>query len=139
MKDAKRFTFNDGDPAVRIKSDRQKKYNDRRANPDGKLPGDVWTEFPRVCGTFKERVGWHPCQMPEALLERIVCACSRPGDVVLDPFAGSGTTLAAAARQGRRWIGVELSEKYARRAEKRIAAALDLRPQASRSGGGPTK
>ena len=122
VKDPQRFTFNDDDSALRVKSDRQLKYNDKRANPDGKLPGDVWNEFPRVCGTFKERVGWHPCQMPLALLERIVLACSNPGDLVLDPFAGSGTTLLAAARHGRRWVGVELSKAYATRARKRIAA-----------------
>jgi len=122
VKDPEAFTFNADDPSVRVPSDRQLKYNDKRANPKGKLPGDVWT-FSRVCGTFKERVGWHPCQMPLALLERIVLACSKPGDVVLDPFAGSGTTLVAAARHGRRWVGVELSEKYARRAAKRVAGA----------------
>ena len=122
VKNPKRFTFNAGDPSLRVKSDRQLKYNDRRANPSGKLPGDVWNEFPRVCGTYKERVGWHPCQMPVRLLERIVLACSNPGDLVLDPFAGSGTTLVAAARHGRRWVGVELSADYAKRAVRRIVA-----------------
>ena len=122
VKDPEAFTFNEDDPSVRIPSDRQLKYNDKRANPKGKLPGDVWNEFPRVCGTFKERVGWHPCQMPLALLERIVLACSNPSDVVLDPFAGSGTTLVAAARNGRRWVGVELSADYAKRAVRRIVA-----------------
>jgi len=130
VKDAKRFTFNAGDPRVRVPSDRQLKYNDKRANPNGRLPHDVWT-FPRVCGTFKEREGWHPCQMPVDLLERIVLACSRPGEVVLDPFAGSGTTLVAAAKNDRRWVGVELSKDYARRAARRVAeetasAALPL-------------
>jgi site-specific DNA-methyltransferase (adenine-specific) len=120
VKDPAAFTFN-GD-AVRVKSDRQLKYNDRRANPKGKLPDDVWT-FSRVCGTFKERVGWHPCQMPLGLLKRIVLACSNPGDLVLDPFAGSGTTLVAAARTGRRWLGVELSDRYAARAQRRAEEA----------------
>jgi len=119
VKDPGDFTFNADDPRLRIKSDRQLKYNDGRANPKGKLPDDVWT-FSRVCGTFKERVGWHPCQMPVKLLERIILACSKRGDVVLDPFAGSGTTLVAAGRNGRRWVGVELSEDYARRATKRV-------------------
>ena len=119
VKDPKHFTFNAD--AIRVKSDRQLKYNDKRANPKGKLPHDVWT-FSRVCGTFKERVGWHPCQMPVSLLERIVRACSKPADVVLDPFAGSGTTLVAAARLGRQWTGIELSERYAAQAMERIAA-----------------
>jgi len=122
VKNPKRFTFNAGDPSLRVKSDRQLKYNDKRANPSGKLPGDVWNEFPRVCGTYKERVGWHPCQMPVRLLERIILACSNPGDLVLDPFAGSGTTLVAAARHGRRFVGVELSQVYARRAARRVAS-----------------
>ena len=76
-----------------------------------------------MCGTFKERVQWHPCQMPVRLLERIVAACSKPGDLVLDPFAGSGTTLVAAARLGRRWTGVELSEQYAAKATERARNA----------------
>ena len=126
VKDPQAFTFNAD--AIRVKSDRQLKYNDKRANPKGKLPHDVWT-FSRVCGTFKERVGWHPCQMPVGLLERIIAACSNPGDVVLDPFAGSGTTLVAAARLGRRWSGVELSQQYAARATERIAAEGALRAE----------
>jgi len=117
VKDPKHFTFNAD--AIRVPSDRQLKYDDLRANPKGKLPDDVWT-FSRVCGTFKERVGWHPCQMPVTLLTRIIMACSKPGDVVLDPFAGSGTTLVAAARLGRKWVGVELSEQYAAKALERI-------------------
>jgi len=124
VKDPKHFTFNAD--AVRVPSDRQLKYADIRANPKGKLPDDVWT-FSRVCGTFKERVQWHPCQMPVTLLERIILACSSPGAVVLDPFAGSGTTLVAAARRKRRWVGVELSEQYAAEALKRAHNA-DLEP-----------
>ena len=120
VRDPRRFTFNAGDPAIRVPSDRQTKYDDKRANPKGRLPHDVWT-FSRVCGTYRERVGWHPCQMPVKLLERIILACSRPGDVVLDPFAGSGTTLVAAAKHRRRWVGVELSADYAAGAVERIA------------------
>ncbi len=138
VKDAGRFTFNADDPAIRVKSDRQKKYNDKRANPKGKLPGDVW-KISRVCGTFRERVGWHPCQMPMKLLERIVLACSSPGDVVLDPFAGSGTTLVAAANHDRRWVGVELSKDYARQAADRVVDVAPLlralsRPEAAHKG-----
>jgi site-specific DNA-methyltransferase (adenine-specific) len=132
VKDAKHFTFNAD--AVRVPSDRQLKYNDARANPKGKLPDDVWT-FSRVCGTFKERVGWHPCQMPVRLLERIITACSRPDDVVLDPFAGSGTTLVAAERLGRRWVGVELSKQYTTRATERIAGARHPDFKVSSQGG----
>ncbi|MBX3437055.1 MAG: site-specific DNA-methyltransferase [Planctomycetaceae bacterium] len=81
---------------------------------------DTWY-YPRVNGTFKERKGWHGCQMPEQILGRIIRACSRPGDVVLDPFTGSGTTLAVAKKLGRQFIGFELSEQYAERAQERLA------------------
>ena len=82
---------------------------------------DVWY-FPRVAGTFKERQGFHGCQMPERLLARIVAASSNEGDVVLDPFAGSGTTLAVAKKLGRRALGFELSEDYAAKAGERLAS-----------------
>ena len=68
----------------------------------------------RVCGTFKERRD-HPCQMPEQVLERIIGVASNPGDLVLDPFAGSGTTLAVARRLHRHYRGIELSPEYAER------------------------
>ena len=69
VNDEKNFTFNDY--AVRVPSDRQLLYHDKRANPAGKMPDDVWNTYPRVCGTFKERAGWHPCQMPESLLKSV--------------------------------------------------------------------
>lgn len=119
VKDAKNFTFNDD--SVRVPSDRQLIYNDKRANPRGKLPDDVWDNFSRVCGTFKERTGWHPCQMPEGILKRIIAASSNRGDCVLDPFSGSATTLAASRLLGRKYIGIEISENYVRLSEKRLA------------------
>jgi DNA modification methylase len=132
--DPSRFTFNP--EPVRVPSARMTTYADRRANPVGKLPDDTWVlrpqesdahfqtdadtwYVPRVCGTFKER-GEHPCQMPEAVLERIIQVASNPGDLVLDPFAGSGTTLAAAKKLGRRCLGVELSEEYAEGVRRRL-------------------
>ncbi len=83
--------------------------------------GDTWF-YSRVAGTFNERAGFHGCQMPEQLLGRIIRACSNPGDVVLDPFAGSGTTLAVAKKLDRRFIGFELSKKYAKQIENRLAS-----------------
>jgi DNA modification methylase len=134
--DPKRFTFNAD--AVRVPSARQTTYADRRANAAGKLPDDTWMLRPqedaryfpadsdiwyvaRVCGTFKERTG-HPCQMPEAVLERIVRVSSNAGDLVLDPFAGSGTTPATAQRLGRHYLGIELSEAYAEAVRRRLEA-----------------
>jgi SAM-dependent methyltransferase len=119
VNDKKNFTFNEY--AVRVPSDRQLIYNDRRANPVGKMPDDVWEEFPRVCGTFKERKEWHPCQMPENLLKRIIAVSSNVGDCVLDPFSGSGTTLAAAKQLSRNYVGVEISKKYVQNAKKRLS------------------
>ena len=81
--------------------------------------GDTWY-LSRLCGTFKERQGWHPCQLPEALLERIIKVSSNEGDLVFDPFVGSGTTLAVAARLGRRWLGCEMSKEYASKALERV-------------------
>ncbi|MEM6393212.1 MAG: site-specific DNA-methyltransferase [Planctomycetota bacterium] len=141
------FVFNKG--AIAVKSARQTTYNDARANPTGKLPDDTWYLRPqeavdgqatdgnayfaadgdtwtmsRLCGTFKERVGWHPCQLPEAMLERVVKLSSNTGDLVFDPFVGSGTTLAVAARLGRRYLGCELSSEYAGKARERVKHVL---------------
>src|SRR3989449_1146293 len=72
----------------------------------------------------------HPTQKPEALLARILLAASRPGDLVLDPFLGAGTTGAVATRLGRRFIGIEREATYLKAAERRIAAIEPL-PAAS--------
>ena len=63
----------------------------------------------------------HPTQKPEALLARVILAASRPDDLVLDPFCGTGTTGAVAKRLGRRFVGIEREPSYAKAAEKRIA------------------
>ena len=121
VKDPKKFTFND--TAVRIPSARQTTYADKRADPKGKLPDDVWS-FSRLCGTFRERVRWHPCQMPERLLERIIKVCSRPGELVVDPFSGSGTTCVVAARLGRKFFGIDISQQYVKQSLTRITETL---------------
>ena len=137
VKNPAAYTFNID--AIRVPSARELVYGDKRACPTGRLPDDTWIlrpqdlddgfaadgdtwYFPRVCGTFKERSGWHGCQMPEQLLGRIIRASSHEGDVVLDPFGGSGTTIAVAKKLGRRFVGLELSEQYAARIEERLAA-----------------
>lgn len=143
VRDPKQYTFNAD--AVRVPSARQLVYADRRADARGRLPdntwilrpqdlpegfapdGDTWY-VPRVCGTFKERAGFHGCQMPERLLGRILAVSSNPGDLVLDPFAGSGSTLIVAKKLGRRFLGFELSENYARRIEERLAATSAGQP-----------
>jgi site-specific DNA-methyltransferase (adenine-specific) len=117
-KDPKRYTFNRS--AVNRPSDRQSKYTDERANEAGKLWDDVW-KISRVCGTFRERIAGFPTQLPLALLSPIVGAHSNRGDLVLDPFSGSGTTGEACVNLGRRFLGIELSAKFAELARQRLA------------------
>ena len=86
--------------------------------------GDTWN-VSRVCGTFKEREGWHGCQMPMGVLDRIIKASSNPGDVVLDPFNGSGTTAVSAALLGRRYVGIDQSAEYVKFAQSRLEHAKE--------------
>ncbi len=135
VKDPNQFTFHTD--AIRVPSARQLVYNDSRANPKGRVPDDTWIlrpqdvpegfrpdhdtwYFPRVAGTFRERAGWHGCQMPEQLLGRIIRVSSSPGELVLDPFGGSGTTLAVAKKLGRQFVGFELSAEYAKNVARRL-------------------
>jgi len=198
VKDPENFTFRADELENRIPSARQLVYNDKRANPKGRLPDDTWiippvgmkgemqakssgpvqqllfatkaeqeTEqeatvspeasasigkpsppsdqqqswvlrpqdvescftasedtwyFPRVAGTFKERAGFHGCQMPEQLLGRIIRSCSAPDEVVLDPFSGSATTLAVAKKLGRKYLGFDISEEYIQYGKERLAS-----------------
>lgn len=136
VKDKKNFTFDD--KAARVPSARQFVYGDRRANPAGKIPDDTWLLRPQeipggfegdqsvwyfadVNDHFRERTGWHGCQMPEILMDRIISTTSRPGDLVLDPFVGSGTTAAVAKKRGRRFLGFEISDSCFETAQKRLA------------------
>lgn len=68
----------------------------------------------------KDKIAFdHPAIFPDALAEDHVLSWTNPGDLILDPFAGSGTTLKAAAKHRRRWIGIEIAEEYAQIAQKR--------------------
>lgn len=131
VNDKKNFTFNC--QAIAVPSDRQLLYNDKRANPKGKLPDDVWNQYPRVCGTFKERAQWHPCQMPESLLRKIILASSNPKDCVLDPFNGSGTTAAAAIQLDRNYTGIEMSKEYVENSRKRLEKLKKLTVEEKRN------
>jgi len=128
--DPKQATFND--KQVRYPSARHTIYRDRRGHPLGRLPDDTWDEFPRVCGTFRERAGFCSCQMPEALLARVIRVSSNPGDLVLDPFAGSGTTLAAAVKLGRHFVGIDISAEYVKQCRARVRQAKALRARSLR-------
>ena len=121
VRDPKRFVFHED--AIRRPSDRQMKYGDKRAAAGGKLWDNVWgiePAIPRLTGTCNERIPDFPTQLPLALLEPIVQCASEPGDLIVDPFNGSGTTGAAAIRHGRCYLGIEKSTKFAELARLRL-------------------
>ncbi len=84
---------------------RYKRYSDEYL---GRKISNLWDDVPPLSSTDKERLGY-PTQKPLALLERIINVASNPGDIVLDPFCGCGTTIEAAEKLGRRWIGIDNS------------------------------
>jgi site-specific DNA-methyltransferase (adenine-specific) len=122
--------------SVRIPSAREEVYNDRRAKPGGRLPDDTWIirptdpragfeddhsvwHVPRICGTFHQKADT-PNQIPEQILGRIIRFCTKPGDLVLDCFSGSGTTPATAKKLGRRYLGIEQSPVYFEQGKIRV-------------------
>lgn len=116
--DAKKHVFNES--AVSRPSDRQTKYNDKRAAEGGKILDDVWTHVPRLTGTCEERIPSFPTQLPVALVKTIVECASDPGDLVVDPFSGSGTTGVACIQTRRKFFGIEKSETFIDLADKRL-------------------
>ncbi len=92
-------------------------------NPLGKNPGDLWV-IPNVKSNHVEKTD-HPCQFPVELIERLVLSMTNEGDWVLDPFLGTGTSIIAAIRHGRRGVGAETQSKYVTLARKRIEQAID--------------
>jgi modification methylase len=111
-------------------------YDAAKALNDGVQMRSDWV-IPLCTGAerLKDAAGnkLHPTQKPEALLHRVLVTTTRPGDVVLDPFFGSGTTGAVAARLGRRWIGIERDTGYAAAARTRIAAVTRAPDEALRT------
>ncbi len=105
-----KFNLND----IRI----PQKYYRARNNMRGANPGDVW-QFSHIhyCNENRQE---HPTQKPEGLIERMVLCSSDKGDLVLDPFAGSGTTLRVCQQLGRDCIGIELNQKYIQMIKKRL-------------------
>ena len=113
----RRYTFNYD--ALKVAND------DLQMRSDWQLP--LCTGEERVKDANGNKA--HPTQKPEALLHRVILASTKPGEVILDPFFGTGTTGAAARRLGRRYIGIERDVEYARLAEKRIAAVVPIDPE----------
>jgi DNA modification methylase len=98
---------------ILVESERQR-LGDKRAKPGGKVPGDVF-DIPRVTGNSKQRRSWHPTQLHEALVARCVELSTLPGQTVIDPFAGTGTTLRVCQGLGRECTSIELDPGYCSR------------------------
>lgn len=102
-----------------------KRYLDEQR---GKPLGDVWTDIPPLNSQAKERLGY-PTQKPLALLERIIQASSNEGDVVLDPFCGCGTAVAAAHKLNRKWIGMDITHLAVALMKSRLKDMFGLEPK----------
>jgi site-specific DNA-methyltransferase (adenine-specific) len=96
--------------AIRVQSERQR-MGDKRADPRGRVPGDVF-DFPRVTGNSRQRRRWHSTQLHEGLVERCLKLTTPANGHVLDPFAGTGTTLRVAKRCGFNCDLIELDSTY---------------------------
>lgn len=94
---------------------------------EGSIVTNVWSDINPIHAADAERLGY-PTQKPEALLERIISASSNPGDVVLDPFCGCGTTIAAAQKLGRRWIGIDITHLSISLQKYRLKDGFNLTP-----------
>lgn len=114
VKDKDNYTFNLDDVKIPALNYRPDRYKSQYKNPT-----DVW-RISMVSGNFEERTS-HPAQYPEELIERIVLAGTNPGEVVLDPFMGSGTSAAVAKKLGRHYIGFETVAEYCEIANNRLS------------------
>lgn len=97
------------------------KAGELSGNPKGKNPSDVW-DMPNVKANHREKTE-HPCQFPIALVERLILALTEPGDLVVDPYVGVGTTAAAAVLHGRRAAGADIIPRYLEIAKERVRQA----------------
>lgn len=133
VRDSENYTFNSEAISIEARTGAVRKLVDyRKSEPTPyntkKVPGNVWF-IPRVRYRMDEYEE-HPTQKPEALLERVILASSNPGDLILDPFAGTFTTCAVAQRLSRRSIGIEINREYLKIGLRRlgIADSLDGEP-----------
>lgn len=129
VKDSRNYTFNlDEVRDKEVKYPNQKKNGKLKCNPLGKNPGDVW-QIPKVTSgagrSSKERTD-HPAQFPIALVDRVVKACSNKGELIMDPFIGSGSTAESCLRNGRHAIGFEVKPQYINIANRRLQRYLEL-------------
>jgi adenine-specific DNA-methyltransferase len=129
VRDPAQYTFNADEIEVEARTGAVRKLIDyRKSEPvlykSKKVPGNAWY-YPRVRYRMAEYEN-HPTQKPEALLARIIRASSNPGDLVLDPFAGTFTTCAVAKRLLRRTIGIEKEREYFKIGARRLGLATEL-------------
>lgn len=118
-KDAVREPYDRSTIEQYMKDKRYKNIQARRRHLEkGKYATNLW-RIPSLKGASKEKVG-HPSQKPEALIERIILSSSKEGDLVIDPFLGSGTTAVVARNLNRRWLGIEARPEFVALAEKRL-------------------
>ena len=94
----------------------------------GQVTGNIWTDIAPINSQAKDLMGY-PTQKPLALLERILLASSNPGDIVLDPFSGCGTAIAAAQKLGRRWIGIDITHLAIAMHKSRLKDMFGLLPE----------
>ncbi|MDV3350450.1 site-specific DNA-methyltransferase [Leptolyngbyaceae cyanobacterium CCMR0082] len=131
--------------AVKLKRRVLAPYRDRNGNPkdwqttgQGKIrithPSNLWTDISIPFWSMPENTD-HPTQKPEKLIAKLILASSQPGDMVFDPFLGSGTTSVVAKKLDRRYVGIELDEDYACIAEKRLEIANTQRNIQGYAGG----
>lgn len=110
--------------AIKVPSWRQLN-GDKRAAAGGRVPLDSWTEFPRITGNCKERRSWHPTQLREAMIERIINFSTIPGEPVLDCFSGTGTVLRAI--HDRPITSIELSPNYCQKIAEEHGLTVEWR------------
>lgn len=120
VKDLNNYTFNLDDVKIPALNYRPDRYKSQMKNPT-----DVW-KISMVSGNFEERTS-HPAQYPEELVERIVLSGTNKGDVVLDPFMGSGTTAVVAKKLDRHYVGYETVNEYCKIANKRIGKIKEIK------------
>ena len=122
-KDAVRLPYDEKTIQTYLKDKRYKDPVARAAHLEkGKYATNI-LRVPSLKGNSKEKIG-HPSQKPIALIQQLIASSSQPGDLVLDPFLGSGTTAAAAEISGRAWVGIETNADYLAIAQSRIASVV---------------
>lgn len=130
-KDAVRIPYDVRTIKLYMRDSRYKDQKTRRAHLEkGKFATNI-LRVPSLKGISKERCG-HPSQKPLALIEKLILCASDAGDLVLDPFVGSGTTAVAAQQLGRTWLGIEREAAYVKLARQRVAAVTETETETTR-------